>query len=179
MRILYILPVCLLAACSEGGGGGGEKKAEQAAASLEAGQWETSFEVTGMRSTDQTEPALKAAAGDKETGTACIAAGSEATPPPELFAGPGHTCTYKSSYIRNGRLNASLTCRRPDVQGEMMISVQGSYTGTSFGGTADTTTYLPGRGDFEMGRKITGRKTGPTCAAAEDPALEKSGAGVG
>ena len=168
MRSLTILAACSLAACS-GGGGEEEKKAEAPAATMEAGQWQTQFEVTAHRTTDKTEPALKAAVGDKETGSACIAAGSEATPPPALFAGPGYDCSYKSSYIRNGRINASLKCSRAGMPGEIMMSVDGSYTGTSFEGTASTTTYLVGNGDFASTRKISGRKTGPTCAA-EEPA---------
>lgn len=172
IRSLFLAPVCLLSAC---GGGGEEKKAEApAAATMEAGQWAADFETASFRSTDKTEPAVKAAVGDKETGSACIEAGKEATPPGELFAGPGHQCTTQNSYIRNGRINVSLKCSRPGIKGDIMHTVQASYTGTTFEGTVDTITYLPGTGDFEMSRKIAGRKTGPTCAA-EEPALEKSG----
>ena len=166
MRNLTILAACSLAACS---GGGDEKKVEAAAATMEAGQWETAFEVRSIRSTDKTEPALKAVAGDKETGSACIAAGSEATPPPALFAGPGYECTYKNSYIRGGRINAALTCTRAGLSGEIIMSVDGTYTGTSFEGTVSTSTYLVSNGDFASTRKISGRKIGPTCAA-EEPA---------
>ena len=165
MRHLFILSACLLAtAC----GGGEEKKADVAqAATMEAGQWETALEVTGIRSTDKTTPALKAKAGDKETGGACIGAGSEGKPPAELFAGPDYKCTTQTSFIRNGRISASLKCSRPGISGDIMHSVDGSYTGTTFEGSVSTITYLPGAGDFEMSRKITGRKTG---AASADPA---------
>jgi hypothetical protein len=166
MRNLTILAACSLAACS---GGEEEKKVEVQAATMEAGQWQTEHEVTAHRSTDKTEPALKAAVGDKETGSACIVAASEATPPPALFAGSGYTCTYKDSYIRGGRINASLTCKRAGLSGEIMMSVDGTYTGTSFNGTVSTSTYLVTDGDFASTRKVSGRKTGPTCAA-EEPA---------
>jgi hypothetical protein len=173
MRSLLIVPLCLLSACSGGEGGGGEEqKAQAQAATIEAGQWETSFEVTEHRSVDKTTPVLKAAAGDKETAALCVAEADKATPPPELFAGPGYACKYRSSYVRNGRINASLDCTRPGIRGQLMLSVDGSYTGTSFEGTVQTTTYLPGDGDFASMRKIAGRKTGATCAAA---APEKSG----
>jgi hypothetical protein len=179
MRNLLLMPLCLVAACSGGEGGGGEeKKAEAQAATIEAGQWETSFEVTEHRSADQTEPALKAAVGDRETGALCVAEADKATPPPELFAGPGYACKYKNSYVRNGRINASLDCTREGIVGQLMLSIDGSYTGTSFEGNVQTTTYLPGRGDFASMRKISGRKIGASCAAAE-PALEKSGKGAG
>lgn len=173
MRHLTILSACLLAAC---GGGGEEKKAEEqvAAANLEAGQWETSFEVRSIRSTDKTTPALKAASGDKETGSACIAAGSEASPPGELFAGRGYKCRTQNAYNRNGRINTQLKCTKSGISGDHMLSVQGTYTGTSFEGTVDTITYLPGAGDFEMSRTVSGRKTGATCAAEADKAGKKA-----
>jgi hypothetical protein len=175
MHRIIAVSLCLAAAaCS--GGGGEEKKAEEAqAATIEAGQWETSFEVTAHRVVDGTpDPALKAAAGDKETGAACVTEADKAKPAPELFAGPGYTCQYKSDYIRNGRINASLSCTREGIEGEIMMSVQGSYTGTTFEGTVGTTTYLPGRGDFESSRKIAGRKVAPACAA-EEPAAGAAG----
>jgi hypothetical protein len=171
MRNLTILAACSLAACS---GGGEEKKVEAPAATMEAGQWQTEHQVTAHRSTDKTEPALKAAVGDKETGSACIAAGSEATPPAALFAGPGYDCTYKNSYIRGGRINAAMTCKRAGIGGEIMMSVDGTYTGTSFDSTVSTSTYLVGNGDFESSRKVSGRKTGPTCAP-ETPAAGGTG----
>ena len=165
MRILTIVPLCVaVAAC---GGAGEEKKKDAAApAAMTAGQWETSFEVAAMRSTDKTEPALKAAVGDKETGAACIDAGKEAEPAPALFAGPGYECQYKNSYIRNGRITASLGCTRKGIDGELVMSVDGKSTATTFEGTVSTTSFLPGRGDFEMSRKVSGRQTGPTCQAA-------------
>jgi hypothetical protein len=172
MRNLTILSACLLAAAC---GGGEEKKAEeQQAATVEAGQWESSFEVTSIRSTDKTTPALKAAAGDKETGSSCVPAGSEATPPGELFTGPGYKCQTQNSFISNGRITMSLKCSRPGIQGDIMHTVQGSYTGTTFEGKVDTITYLPGSGDFEMSRKMSGRKTGASCAAAAGASEKKA-----
>jgi hypothetical protein len=177
MRYPVIASLCLVAACSDGGGGAEEKKAEEQAATIEAGQWETSFEVTELRSTDKATPAVKAKAGDKMTSTTCVTEANKAEPPPELFAGQGYKCSYKTSYIRNGRLNASLACRHSSVSGEMVMSVNGSYSAASFEGTVSTTTYLPGDGDFQMTRNITGRKTAGACTA-EAPA-QKSRAGKG
>ena len=177
MRALSIVSVCLLAACSDGGGEE-KKKADAPAAAMEAGQWESAFEVRSIRSTDKTEPVLKVKAGDKETGSACIAAGSEASPPGELFAGPGYTCRTQTAYNRNGRINSQYKCNRAGIGGEFMMTVQGKYTGTTFDGTVDTLTYLSGNGDFDMSRTVTARKTGASCAAAA-PAVGTSGMGGG
>ena len=166
MRALILVPLCLVAACSEGG----EKKKEAAAANVTAGQWTTEHEVTSIRSTDKTELALKAAEGDKETGSVCIPAGGEAKPAPQLFAGPGYECQYKNSYIRKGRITASLSCRREGIDGELMMTVEGKYTATTFDGTVSTTSYLPGRGDFEMNRQMSGRHVAAACQAAEPKA---------
>ena len=168
MRSLIIVPLCLAAACS--GGGGEEKKTEEVAATMQAGQWEISSEVTAFRSTDKATPALKAAVGDKATAPACIEAGKEAKPPAETFAGAGYECEYKDSYIRSGRITATLDCERDALEGKIFMTVQGNYKGDSFEGTSDATSYLSGEGDFAMSSKISGRRTGPTCAA---PAEEK------
>lgn len=170
MRCLIIVPLCLAAACS--GGGGEEKKAEEVAATMQAGQWEVSSEVTAFRSTDKATPALKAAVGDKAAAPACIEAGKEDKPPAEMFAGAGYECDYKDSYIRSGRITATLDCERDALEGKIFMTVQGSYKGDSFEGTADSTSYLSGEGDFAMSSKISGRRTGPTCAA---PAEEEKG----
>lgn len=167
MRALIAIPLCLAAACS---GGGEEQKAEQAADTLQPGQWEISSEVSDFRSTDQATPALKASAGDKATAQACIEAGKEDEPPAEMFAGTGYECDYKDRYIRGGRINLSLECGREALEGQVMMSVQGTYKGDSFEGTSTATSFLPGDGDFVMNSKISGRRTGPTCTApaAED-----------
>ena len=170
MRALIAGSLCLaVAACS----GGGEPKKEEAAAKavLDAGQWETNFEVTSIRSTDNTTPVVKAEAGDKSTALSCIAAADK--PDPEMFAGEGYDCDYKNSHIRSGRIVAQLSCRRSGVDGEIMMTVDGDYDAKGFTGTVSSTSFLPGSGDFAMNRKMTGKKTADTCAASG--AQEKSG----
>jgi hypothetical protein len=171
MRGLIVIPLCLAAACS---GGGEEKKAEEAAASMQAGQWEISSEVTDFRSTDKATPALKAAAGDKAAAPACVEAGKEDKPPAEMFAGVGYECDYKDRYIRQGRINLSLECEREALEGKVMVSVQGTYKGDSLEGTATATSFLPGHGDFVMNSKLSGRRTGPACAAPATDTKDKA-----
>jgi hypothetical protein len=172
MRALIIVPLCLAAACS--GGGGEENKAEEAAAAMQAGQWEISSEVTAFRSTDKATPALKAAVGDKATAPACIEAGKEDKPPPEMFAGAGYKCEYKDHYVRDGHVNVSLECERDALDGKIQMTVEGTYTGDSFQGTSNANSFLAGDGDFAMSSKISGRRTGPTCAAPVEDAKGKA-----
>jgi hypothetical protein len=86
-----------------------------------------------------------------------------------MFAGVGYKCEYKDRYIRGGRLNLALECEREALEGNVMVSVSGTYKGDSLEGTATATSFLPGDGDFLMNSKISGRRTGPACAA---PAAE-------
>lgn len=172
MRALIIVPMCLVAACS--GGGGEENKAEEAAAAMQAGQWEISSEVTDFRSTDKATPALKAAVGDKATAPACIEAGKEDKPPADMFAGVGYECDYKDRYLRGGRINVSLECERDALEGKIQMTFEGTYKGDSFEGTANANSFLAGDGDFAMATKVSGRHTGPTCAAPVEDAKGKA-----
>ena len=162
MRALMLGSFCLVAACS---GGGEEKKAEEAvAAVMGAGQWALDFETTAFRSTDGKTPVLKAAVGDKAQALACLAAGEEAKPAPALLVGDGYDCKYTSSYIKEGRVNAQLSCTH-EGKGPISMSVSGTSTADSFEGTVDSTSFMAGDGDFAMSRKITGRRTAPACQA--------------
>jgi hypothetical protein len=162
MRKMMLLSLGLVAACSEPAE---EKKAEgPVAAVFGAGQWEASFETTDFRSTDGKTPIVTAKVGDKATAPACVTAGAEDKPAAALFVGEGYDCTYGTTYIRGGRVNAQLTCTRAG-KGPIGFSASGTSTADTFEGTVDTVSYLPGDGDFQMSRKVTARRTGPTCAA--------------
>jgi hypothetical protein len=171
MRAWVIGTAFALAAC---GGAAEEKKAEEAPAALAAGQWEVASEVTAFGSTDKALPALKAAVGDKATSLACVEKGDEDKPKPELFAGTGYDCKYRDNYIRRGRINASLSCERESVKGDIMMNVEGTYTAAGFQGIVTATSFLPGEGDFKMVSKITGRRTADACAPAEDKDKKKA-----
>ncbi|HEX2763888.1 MAG TPA: DUF3617 family protein [Allosphingosinicella sp.] len=173
MRAWIIVPLCLAAACSDGAGEG--NKTEEAAGRMQAGQWQVDSQVTAFRSTDKATPALKAAVGDKATAAACIEAGKEDKPPPEMFAGTGYECEYKDRYMDGGRINVSLQCERDALEGHVMMTVEGSYKGDGFEGAVNANSVLPGDGDFSMTSKVNGRRIGPTCAApAADGGKAKS-----
>lgn len=162
MRRLLVGALCLGAAAC--GGAPDEKKAEGPPALFPAGTWTASSEVTAIRSLDKTPPAIKAAVGDKDTAEACVEKPTQ-EPPAALFSGTGYTCTYKSAYMKDGLVNAAIDCRRKDVEGSIMMTIQGNYTATGFTGTADTTAYLPGPGDFAMSRKISATVKPGACTA--------------
>jgi hypothetical protein len=168
MRYLLLVPICLAAGCSGGGEDANKAAAVATPATMPAGQYATEVEVTAFRSTDNQTPAITAKQGDKSTAAGCVTAGSP--PPAALFTGEAYKCNYQSSYFKDGILNASLDCTAPKITGTITMTVQGSYTAKDFEATVETSTYLPGPGDFAMTRKVTGRLTGPTCAPAEGDA---------
>ena len=165
MRYLLIVPLCFAAAACSGGDDASNKSAE-APATLPAGTWQAEFEVKSFRTTDQTTPALKAKVGDKEKASSCVPEAQRATPAPELFAGAGYACTYQNSYIKDGMINATIQCTRPELKGQINMAVQGNYTADSFEATVDSTSYLPGPGDFTMSRKVKGKLTPGACQPA-------------
>jgi hypothetical protein len=175
MRILTIVPICLaVAACS-----GGDEANNQAAApeTMPAGTWQTSFEVTKFDSADKGTPALKAKVGDKEQGSACIPASRSVEATPELFAGAGYSCTYQTSYIKQGMINANIQCTRPELKGTINMSVSGSYTADSFEAEVETNSYLAGPGNFRMTRKVKGKLTPGACQPAAAGADGNASAG--
>jgi len=165
MRLLLIVPLCFAAAACSGGDEAANQSAE-APATLPAGTWQAEFEVKRFASADQTTPALKAKQGDKEKASSCVPEAQRATPAPELFAGAGYACTYQNSYIKDGMINATIQCTRPELKGQINMAVQGNYTADSFEATVDSTSYLPGPGDFTMSRKVKGKLTPGACQPA-------------
>jgi len=180
MRILGLVPLCVAAAaCSGGGGDAGGNEAAAAPATMPAGTWNSEFEVKAFRSTDKTTPALKAKEGDKEQASSCVPEAQRAQPPADLFAGSGYSCTYSNSYIKDGTINAGLICTRPELKGQINMQVSGTYDAGSFEASVDSTSFLPGDGDFTMSRKVKGKVTAGACqpAAPADAAATKGGAG--
>jgi hypothetical protein len=165
MRLLTIVPLCLLAAaCS--GGDDANNQAAAAPETLPAGTWQTSFEVKTFDSADKTTPALKAKQGDKEQASSCVPEAQRAAPAPELFAGSGYSCTYQNSYIKGGTINATIQCTRPELKGTINMSVSGTYTAGGFDADVESNSYLAGPGNFRMTRKVKGKVTPGACQPA-------------
>lgn len=144
------------------------QQAETAAAALTGGQYEASWKVTGLRSIDKTTPATNLKQDATGTTTACVAA--DGTIDPALFAENGDKCTVANPYLRNGRMNLSLTCKRGSDAGELRQTVSGTFKADSLDAEVSTTTYLAGRGDYELRRTFTAKRVGecqPATQSAE------------
>lgn len=170
MRIILIVPLCLAAAACGGGDSGTNDPQAAAPATIPAGTWNSEFEVKAFRSTDKTTPALKAKEGDKEQASICVPEGQSERPPAGLFTGGGYDCSYTNSYIKDGMINASLVCGRPELKGQINMTVSGSYDRDSFEAAVESTSFLPGNGDFTMSRKVKGKLSPGACQPAAAPA---------
>ncbi len=129
-----------------------------APATLAPGQYEITSTVTSFRSTDGNTPVVQAKEGAAAKSSACI--GPDGTPPPELFAAKGDTCTSGNAYVRSGRINLTLDCTRKGTPGKIMSEINGSFTADALKGSMSTTSFIQGPGDYELRQDFTGRRVG-------------------
>ena len=162
MRILAIVATGLLAACSSEAPPA-DAPAESAKA-LTPGEYEVSGKIEMLRSTDGATPATKAKLGDPPVlARACVAA--DGTMEPMMFGEAGDECKAENAYARNGRLNLQLSCTREGAPGQVLQTINGSFTADGFVAEATTGTYFTGPGDYSMKRTLAGKRVG-NCAAA-------------
>ena len=163
-RMAGLAVLAILAGC-----GGAEQQNKAAAVeigSIAPGQYEVTREVTAFRAMDRAPtPQINTPAGTRSTESICVAAGNE--PNGELFAGSGSRCTYENHYLRRGRLNSSLVCRRDGLNGELRMTAYGTVAAEGFDVHVDTTTYLSGDGDAAFTTRTVGRRTGDCQPAAQ------------
>lgn len=163
MRSLASIAVLLLAACGETPA---ENKAAPAAAAPAPGQWELIGEVTRFTKADQGAPRINTPVGTRTTENVCVGPGDQL--PTAMFAGAGFTCTYPNYYVRGGRVNVTLHCRREGLSGDIPMTVNGSFQADSIEYTRNLRTSLVSDGDVEINTRVTGRRTGDcTPAPAE------------
>lgn len=173
MRALALIPLLIVAACGEAGTSRNEAAPKAAkASSIAAGQWELTAEVTGFEAADEGAPKINTPVGTRTTETVCV--GAEARPPVELFSGPGYDCSYGEYYLRNGRANITLNCRREGTSGQIPVTVDGQIRDSEIELTRNVQTYFTTDGDVRIESRVTGRRSGD-CA----PEAAEAGAGNG
>ncbi len=132
--------------------------APAAPASLPAGLWKTSGEVSQFKTMDAGTPIIAAKVGDKNTGETCVAAGEGKKPKPALFGAMRGECGYSNFYLGNGTMSGTIECKSP--QGPIMHMVNGSYTADTFEASVDTASYLTSDGDVTLTTKLSGTRAG-------------------
>jgi hypothetical protein len=156
MRIFAIVAIGMVAGCS--GEAAPSDAPAKAAAALTAGEYAMTSTITAFRSTDGATPLTKAKLGAVTETKACVAA--DGTLDPAIFAEAGDSCTSTNSYVRGGRISMQLSCTRPSAPGQIMPGVDATFTADAFEGTATTTTYLQGFGDYALTRTIAAKRVG-------------------
>lgn len=168
MRYLCLIPVLALAAC----GGQSENKAKAGAQTLEAGQYDVTAVVTQFRQADEGAPKITTPKDTRTSRSVCVPGGG--TLPPDLFADAGLACRDAGgSYARNGSINLSIHCTRPDLRGDITYSVNGSFDARSFRADRQLTTSLTTDGDVVIASRVEGRRTGE-CTAQPAPAANST-----
>lgn len=145
-----------------------KNEAQAAPATVAAGQYEASWTVASLRSTDRMTPATNLK--EKAAGTTLGCVGADGKIDPALFAEDGDECTASNAYVRGGRIALDLKCTRKGDSGEVRQSVSGTYGADGFEAEVSTTTYLSAPGDYAMVRNFTARRVGecpPATEAAE------------
>ena len=169
-RLIVAAGAALLAAgCS---GEAPENKVEAAPAELDAGQYQASWTINQLRSTDRTIPATNLK--EKATGTTLACVGPKNEFDFALFAEDGDTCTPSNSYARNGRMSIELNCKRKGAEGEIRSSISGTYTANGFEAEVSTATYLAAPGDYALIRTVTGKRVGEGPPAADSASDAKA-----
>ena len=165
MRVLGVIPLLFVAAC--GGSGGSSEKNETAAprAAPEPGQWELATEMTSFRAADEGTPKISGSVGARAAENLCVGAGERL--PASFFAGEGYECNYGTYYVRNGRINVTLDCRREGLDGIIAIAVEGQSRGGTAEFTRNVRTALSTDGDVEFSTRGTGRRTGECAPGGE------------
>ena len=146
------------------GGCGSEAPVENKAsttrvAALTPGEYEMTWTVVDVKSTDQTTPATSLKAGDPATTTrTCI--GADNAIEPAVFAEGSDTCAPNEKYIKNGRMSLQLKCTRSGKTGNAMQGIDGDFTADGFEATALGSTAFSGDGDYNMTRKVVAKRIG-------------------
>jgi hypothetical protein len=175
MRIIPVASVAVLSAAFAlaGCGKGGEQISAQNASveivaskakdavRLEPGQWEMTFEIGKMDIPGMPAgaPAMKQAA---HTSSRCITAEEAAKPAGDMFAGKGAgNCTFDQFEMAGGKLNATMSCKLPNMPGLSKAVMSGTYSPTAFSNeVTSTVSGMPGGQTMTMQAKSSGRRTG-------------------
>ncbi len=172
MRAWLVLPLLLVSAC---GSEGEEAPKSERPASLAVGQWELTAEVTGLESQDDGQPAIDTPVGTRLVERFCV--GEPEGVPLTLFSGENYQCEFDNQYVRNGRINSVLSCKREGLQGDIAMTVDGNFEDDSLNFTRIIRTSLAADGDVQITQEVTGRMTGDCTPGEEAPAADSKAGG--
>lgn len=131
--------------------------------SFPAGDYEIASEITRLASSDRSVPATKLKQGDRQVTRACV--GADGTPDPAMFVEAGDRCSVDSKYDRSGRVSVQYSCQRAG-KGPLYVNADGNYKADSFDVMVTAATKFSGDGDYDLARRLTGKRVGACAATA-------------
>jgi hypothetical protein len=165
MRALVLVPLLVVAACGDGPAQNKSAEGERAAAP-QPGQWELVSEVTGFEKADRGPPRINTPTGTRTTQNLCVGAGAQL--PTAFFSGDNFDCSYGTYYVRGGRINLTLNCRRAGLAGPIPMTINGTFEAGRAEFTRNLRTILSGEGDVTIDARVTARRTGDCAAGGTD-----------
>jgi hypothetical protein len=163
MRALAVISLLAVAAC--GDDGAARNDLPPAPERVAAGQWALQSQVTTFQKADNHPPAINTPVGTRAAEAVCV--GATERPPTTLFSGPGYRCHDDSFYSHNGHFSVTLTCTRPGLAGNIMMSADGTFDDRGMDFERNVRTILSGNGDVVLAVHVTGRRGGACTPAPE------------
>ncbi|WP_162875506.1 DUF3617 domain-containing protein [Sphingomonas crusticola] len=130
------------------------------AVKIEPGQWEMSFlidkmEIPGM-------PAGSNPPQQAQKASTCITPEQAAKPAGDLFAGKGAgDCKFDTFTMNDGKMNATMSCKMPNMPGQSKTVMSGNYASTHFDNeVTSTVSGMPGGQTVTIHATSSGRRLG-------------------
>ncbi len=150
-------PALLLVAC---GGGGGS-------VSLQPGQWETTVQFSSIEVPGAPPEAvnqMKQMMNRPQTRSECITPEQAANPSGNMVNPGGGNCQFSQNTFTGGTINVQGSCQQPG-QGNVQMTMQGSYTATTMQANVSTEVQAPpgmpgGAQNIRMSGTLNARRTG-------------------
>ena len=161
MRRLALLALLGAASC---GDDSAQNKAAPVVPVPPPGQWELTAQVTSFAKTDNGTARINTPVGTRTTQSLCVGGGAQLPTP--MFSGDDFTCTYGNYYVRNGTANATLTCQRHGLTGNILMTVDGTFGADRLSLHRNISTMLTPDGNAQIEADVTGRRTGACTPAA-------------
>lgn len=128
---------------------------------MQPGRWESTYkleklDITGMP--PQAREMMQRQMDTLHTVTSCLTPEQAARPPADFFNGDKSGCTFEHFAMAGGAIDARMNCKRP--QGQMTMSVSGTYDGKSYIMHTSGVSEMPGGRTMTVASTMTGRRTG-------------------
>ena len=166
--MIIVVPLALVSACKEQSPSVDAQNKDRAAAAAEtadpnsllAGKWETKQDIQAVYKAD-----LNAASKEEIRKTSasldqCLPPEEQKRPDANFFAGGDESeCSYTEFAMRNGRLNATMSCTA--TPGTISMTLAGTYTPTSYALNATATTTGIADAPMRTTARLIGTWIGP------------------